>query len=72
MEAKKVWKVFVSAYGEDCNEHGWHSNGLTFDTKEAADEWGNGLMNRWSGAKDFRSVHVEPDCTKLMLQDINQ
>lgn len=67
-----IWKVFVSAVGEDCDGHGWHTNGLEFATKEEADKWGEDLLGRWFGAKEFRSVQMEagtPSSTRLNIRE---
>jgi hypothetical protein len=46
--------VAVSVYGEDCDAHGWHINGLVFATATEADVWGDGLLARWTMAKSYR------------------
>ena len=37
---------------------GFARNGLRFATKEEADKWGSGLMWRWLGCKEVRSVQT--------------
>ena len=56
-----VWKVYVSVFGENCDEHGWHSNALTFPTKDAADEYGRGLFSRWTMVKEWESREVSEE-----------
>jgi hypothetical protein len=48
------YKVEVLPVGEDQ----WCSNGLVFETAEAADKYGRDLLSRWSGASEYRVVEV--------------
>jgi hypothetical protein len=36
----------------------WCSNGLVFETAEAADTYGRDLLSRWFGAREYRVVEV--------------
>jgi hypothetical protein len=53
-----TWKVYVSVYGEDCDSHGWHSNALTFSTKEEAEVYGRDLYSRWTMVKEWEAREV--------------
>lgn len=58
LELPHPFLVEVSAFGEDCDAHGWHHNALTFVTREDAQAYGSDLFSRWLGAKDFRVVEA--------------
>ena len=53
--------VAVAVYGEDCDAHGWHGNGLVFATAADAASWGAGLLTRWLKARAYRVDVVETD-----------
>lgn len=37
----------------------WCGNGLTFDTKEAAEQYARDLFSRWTAVRDWRVVTTE-------------
>jgi len=41
------------------NSGKWAGNGLTFETKEAAEKYGRNLMSRWMAVREWRVVEVE-------------
>lgn len=61
----KKWKVFVSVHGEDCDEHGWHTNGMKYETKEESDKAGSDLFRRWTAVKAWESRLVEIEATQI-------
>ena len=48
-EKETMFKVWVKGVGETT----YATNGLDFETVEAAKTWGNDLMSRWFGAESF-------------------
>lgn len=55
-----VYKVFVSVFGEDCDQHGWHTNSMDYITEEEAKREGQSLSNRWTLVKYWKVREVAP------------
>jgi hypothetical protein len=53
-----TWKVYVSVVGENCDAHGWHTNALTFPTREEAEIYGRDLYARWTAVTDWEAREV--------------
>jgi len=41
------------------NEDKWHSNALTFDSKEEAEEYAKDLHYRWTATTDWRVTKIK-------------
>jgi len=41
------------------NEDKWHSNALTFDSKEEAEEYAKDLHYRWTATTDWRVTEIK-------------
>lgn len=52
------FKVYVKVAGEDCDTHGWHSNGIGYATMEAASEAAESLFSRWMAVKEYKVIEV--------------
>ncbi len=54
------YKVWVIA---DSSGH-WATNGLEFDSMDDANDWGIGLLMRWTAAKDYQVCQLSDDPNK--------
>jgi len=50
------FKVWVKTFGDDK----FYTNAKVFDTKEEAENWGQGLLGRWMLAEAFEVREVTP------------
>lgn len=72
MAQVKSWVGEVSVFGEDCDSHGWHRNGVRFRTKKEAEDYVADLANRWTLVKDFRVAESsEPPTYELVDYVLN-
>jgi hypothetical protein len=55
MATTGTWRVEVIAD----NSGKWVGNGLTFETREAAEDYGNDLYRRWTLVREWRAVPVD-------------
>lgn len=61
----KSWKVEVLP----TNETEWVSNGLTFETAEAAEKYGSDLFSRWFGIREYRVV-LDVPCKAFTAEQV--